>query len=369
MKSTTENWEQSEESKTMLDEIYESPNKSEHLDIPSSDEPDAPPESPRALEDVEYFDDKKQNTMLVTSAFARNTPHDEYNECSTWVQEVYSEQDDASEEIDDMANLRMSLGELKKQQKQVQDEINSYIVQKNKLAKAQKNYNKLEEEWNKTWIITKIFYWVFSWLFEYPLEKNKQIAKDTLTKEEEVLKNAIPSKYTAESYLPALSLELQQLHSAYNSIKEKIDGLLKIEQLRQEALKLEALKQEQLKQEELSRQKAEKHRILLEELLKTAPSIPSLFDTINTQSPKLGLQESVFESETESEAELESESESDELTSEQTAVPQALAEPETQTANISANHGFFKRYMPSKKTLEAIAVAGVAIAIQHALYG
>ncbi|RUR19429.1 hypothetical protein ELY21_04205 [Legionella sp. km535] len=318
---------------------------------PSPDEPVAPLESPSPIQDIESTTEEQVNLTAILSPPEERKNTSEEVENLTLTELPLKKLDNTAEDIDELTILRLSLDDLNQQKAQLQLKIDAFSFKKNQLDEAREQHVKLKNEWKNTWFISKVFYWLFSWAFEFPLLKNIKIAEQKLSEQEDSLNHEIPSGKTADSYLGELSIELTQLNSSIGSIGEKIDHQIEIEQLKLEALKQEQLKQEQLRQEELARQNAVKQQELLKELLINDSSNSDLFDEHELQT---------FESE-------QDEFSDEDRPSQKVTASKPEVESDTQSLKISSNHGFFKQYMPSRMTLQAIAVAGAAIAIQNLL--
>ncbi|KTD42407.1 hypothetical protein [Legionella quateirensis] len=358
------------------------PVKPEQMDLKSSDEPVEVIELQRSVEDLEPSSNGQQDLTRAGLSLeeARNTsevPQDLPQvrvspealkgepEVLPLVASPLVEKKNTSEELDDLTNLQMSLEDLNKQKEQLELKIQLFSTKINQLDHAKQYHLKVNQEWQNTGFIAKFFYWLISWAVEVPLLKNIKTAEQNLSEKEALLNQDTPSGKTSDSYLGELTLELVQLNSSSSSIKEKIDHQIEIEKAQQEALKQEQLRQEQLKQEELSRQRELKSKELLEQLLEPAPSSTDIaYSNREFNADKSGTDALQTKKRLTAEPEKI-------LTSEPEKILTSEPEKESvsQSTNMNSNHGFFKQYMPSKMTIQAVAVAGAAIAIQNMLYG
>ncbi len=211
---------------------------------------------------------------------------------------------------DETVNLESSLLELKKKKNALDTKIDSFSKKLIELHQATQRYLSFNNEWRNTSRIMQLYYWVLSWFHQIPLIQNLKEANEQCVKAEQALNEEIALYESVETYHIELKRQQQETIMEHEHIQEKLS------QIKLEQSILQYKQQLQQQQEELKGE--------------------------NTS-----------------------------------AVVQTCSEDETTSLEVNENvdtsvsvsefsyYNFFKENLPSRQTMQAAAVAALAIVTQQ----
>ncbi|WED43540.1 hypothetical protein [Legionella cardiaca] len=210
--------------------------------------------------------------------------------------------------VDATKKLEDSLQALTEKKDQVISKINSLSQRLTTFHMTTENYIQFNHHWSNTFFITKFYYWLISFLYRVPQIENLKAIQKQYTTSEIALKEEFTPYESAETYRLALNNQLEEITKEYAHTQEQLTQS-----------KLEQLKQQQ------------------ESAVKPNLCAPP------SEKESLDLKEDTDE----------------------------LIEEDLKGDSISAAdfyYGFFKEHLPSRYTVQAIAVGAAAIVTQQLLY-